>query len=76
MFPCGLPLAILTHVLQTPDFERSAPKRRALAKNSNSLVGKGVRTAQNGSSQGRKPDDECHRLRRGREKFGTNFIVT
>ena len=36
----------------------------------------GVRTAQNGSSQGRKPDDECHRLRRGREKFGTNFIVT
>ena len=35
-----------------------------------------VRTAENGSSQGRKPDDERHRLRRGREKFGTNFIVT
>ena len=42
MFPCGLPLAILTPTsLRTPDFERSAPKRRALAKNSNSLVGRG-----------------------------------
>jgi len=29
-----------------------------------------------GGSQGRKPDDERHRLRRGREKLGTNFIVT
>ena len=29
-----------------------------------------------GSSQGRKPDDECHRLRQGREKSGTDFIVT
>jgi len=34
-----------------------------------------VRTA-GGSSQGRKPDDERHRLRRGREKFRMNFIVT
>jgi len=29
-----------------------------------------------GSSQGRKSDDERHRLRRGREKFRMNFIVT
>jgi len=29
-----------------------------------------------GGSQGRKPDDERHRLRRGREKFRMNFIVT
>ncbi len=40
--PCGLPLAILTPTsLRIPDFERSAPKRRALTKNLNCLVGRG-----------------------------------
>jgi len=34
-----------------------------------------VKTA-SGSLQGRKPDDECHRLRRGRENLQRKFIVT
>ena len=38
-------------------------------------MGFGVRIA-SGNSQGRKPDDERHRLRRGREKLRMNFIVT
>jgi len=29
-----------------------------------------------GNLQGRKPDDERHRLRRGRRKFRMNFTVT
>jgi hypothetical protein len=27
-------------------------------------------------AQGRSPDDECHRARRGRENFWRKFIVT
>lgn len=29
-----------------------------------------------GTAQGRKPDDECHRLRRGRENLQGKLFVT
>ncbi len=35
-----------------------------------------VRTAQNGSSQGRSMDCECNQARRGRENLQSKFIVT